>query len=85
MELRWLSYDDIEAVDSTEEGPFTSPREGEEFAGGKGMGKVSRRQKRQRRRNDMLRKYRNWTPTWQEVLFGKSRDDEPVAIIGGPR
>ena len=47
LELRWLSYDDTEALDDTEEGPQTSPREGEDSAGAKGEGKSSRRQKRQ--------------------------------------
>ena len=79
-ELRWLSYDDTEALDDTEEGPQTSPREGEDSAGAKGEGKTTRRQKRQRRLVNMQRKFRNWVPTWQEVLVDKLRDDEPVAI-----
>ena len=81
LELRWLSYDDTEALDDTEEGPLTSPREGEEPAGGKGEGKVSRRQKRQRRQQNMLPKFRNWTATWQEVFLVMIRNDEPVAIM----
>ena len=68
-ELRWLTYDDTEAMDSTEEGALTSPRGFEETVGSKGKGKESRRQKRQRRRNDTLRKYRNWTSSWQEVVL----------------
>ena len=79
--LRWLSYDDTEAMDSDEEGPLTSPREVEEAFRDKGEGKGSRRQKRQRRRNDMLRKFRNWVSAWQEVALGSLPDDEPVAII----
>ena len=84
-ELRWLSYDDTDHVDSAEDGPLSSPRDIDETASSKGLGKFTRRQKRQRRRNDMLGKFRIWTATWHEVLLGKKKDDEPVAIIEGPR
>ena len=63
----WLTYDDTEAVDSAEDGPLTSPREEEEIAGMKGEGKGSRRQKRQRRQNDMTRRLRHWTAARHEV------------------
>ena len=72
-ELRWLSFDDTDHVDSDEEGPLTSPRDIDETASSKGQGKFTRRQKRQRRRNDMLRKFRIWTASYHEVLLGKKR------------
>ena len=67
QELKWMSFNDTEALDDTESAPMTSPRDVEEPSASAGDPILTRRQKRQRRQNLLKRSFRIWTSVKSEA------------------